>query len=121
MEKWQEQLGSGESGEIEARVRRYDGVYHWFLIRMAPFRDESGKIIRWYGTSTDIENLKQTETKLRDDERELGVHPLGEPDGHRAHGPRERLSACQAGRAGIYSMYQSERAPSRHLRPHLAS
>src|SRR5580658_2628522 len=71
IEKWQEQLGSGESGEIEARVRRYDGVYRWFLIRMAPFRDESGKIIRWYGTSTDIENLKQTETKLRDDEREL--------------------------------------------------
>ena len=71
MEKWQEQLGSGESGEIEARVRRYDGVYRWFLIRMAPFRDESGKLTRWYGTSTDIENLKQTETKLRDDEREL--------------------------------------------------
>jgi formate hydrogenlyase transcriptional activator len=71
MDKWQEQLGSGESGEIEARVRRYDGVYRWFLIRMAPFRDENGKIIRWYGTSTDIENLKQTETKLRDDEREL--------------------------------------------------
>src|SRR5580692_3925814 len=71
MEKWQEQLGSGESGEIEARVRGYDGLYRWFLIRMAPFRDESGKIIRWYGTSTDIENLKQTERKLREDEREL--------------------------------------------------
>jgi formate hydrogenlyase transcriptional activator len=71
MEKWQEQLGSGESGEIEARVRRYDGVYRWFLIRMAPFRDESGRIVRWYGTSTDIETLKQTEKKLREDEREL--------------------------------------------------
>jgi formate hydrogenlyase transcriptional activator len=71
MEKWQEQLGSGESGEVEARVRRYDGAYRWCLIRMAPFRDESGKIVRWYGTSTDIENLKQTERKLRDDEREL--------------------------------------------------
>jgi formate hydrogenlyase transcriptional activator len=71
MEKWQEQLGTGESGEIEARVRRDDGVYHWFLIRMAPFRNESGEIVRWYGTSTDIENLKRTETKLREDEREL--------------------------------------------------
>jgi formate hydrogenlyase transcriptional activator len=71
MEKWQEKLGSGESGEIEARVRRSDGVYRWFLIRVAPFRDESGKITRWYGTSTDIENLKQTERKLREDEREL--------------------------------------------------
>src|SRR5271155_1922487 len=71
MEKWREQLGSGESGEIEARVRRYDGVYRWFLIRMSPFRDESGKIVRWYGASTDIEHLKQTERKLREDEREL--------------------------------------------------
>jgi formate hydrogenlyase transcriptional activator len=71
MEKWQEQLGSGESGEIEARVRRYDGIYRWFLIRMAPFRDESGKIVRWYGASTDIETLKRTEEKLREDEREL--------------------------------------------------
>jgi formate hydrogenlyase transcriptional activator len=70
-EKWQEQLGSGESGETEARVRRYDGVYRWFLIRMAPFRDESGKIVRWYGASTDIETLKRTEEKLREDEREL--------------------------------------------------
>lgn len=71
MEKWQEQLGTGEPGEIEARVRGRDRVYRWFLIRMAPYRDESGKIVRWYGTSTDIENLKQTETKLREDEREL--------------------------------------------------
>ena len=71
MEKWQEQLGSGESGEIEARVRRYDGVYRWFLIRMAPFRDESGKLVRWYGTSTDIEDRKQAENKLREEEREL--------------------------------------------------
>jgi formate hydrogenlyase transcriptional activator len=71
MEKWKEQLSSGEPGEMEARVRRYDGVYRWFLIRMAPFRDETGRIARWYGTSTDIENLKQTERKLREDEREL--------------------------------------------------
>jgi formate hydrogenlyase transcriptional activator len=71
MEKWQEQLGTGESGEIEARVCGRDRVYRWFLIRMAPYRDESGKIVRWYGTSTDIENLKQTEVKLREEEREL--------------------------------------------------
>jgi formate hydrogenlyase transcriptional activator len=71
MEKWQELLVSGEPGEIEARLRRHDGVYRWFLIRVEPFRDESGKLVRWYGTSTDIENLKQAEEKLRQDEREL--------------------------------------------------
>src|SRR5258705_2977423 len=71
MKKWRELLTSGESGEIEARLRRHDGVYRWFLIRVEPFRDETGKLLRWYGTSTDIESLKQTEEKLREEEREL--------------------------------------------------
>src|SRR2546422_9407821 len=71
MEKWRELLASGEPGEIEARLRRHDGVFRWFLIRVEPFRDETGKLIRWYGTSTDIEALKQTQEKLREDEREL--------------------------------------------------
>jgi formate hydrogenlyase transcriptional activator len=71
MEKWRELLASEEAGEIEARLRRHDGVFRWFLIRVEPFRDETGKLIRWYGTSTDIEALKQTQEKLREDEREL--------------------------------------------------
>src|SRR5216684_3999288 len=71
MEKWRELLVSGEAGEIEARLRRHDGVFRCFLIRVEPFRDETGKLIRWYGTSTDIEALKQTQEKLREDEREL--------------------------------------------------
>src|SRR5271155_3102127 len=71
MEKWRELLRSGEPGEIEARMRRHDGVFRWFLIRLEPYRDETGKIAMWYGVSTDIENLKQTEEKLREDEREL--------------------------------------------------
>src|SRR2546427_2754408 len=71
MERWSELLASGEPGEIEARLRRYDGVYRWFLIRVEPFCDETGKLLRWYGTSTDIESLKQTEEKLREEEREL--------------------------------------------------
>jgi formate hydrogenlyase transcriptional activator len=71
MAKWSELRTSEEAGEIEARVRRYDGVYRWFLIRVEPFRDEMGNVVRWYGISTDIEILKQTEEKLREDEREL--------------------------------------------------
>src|SRR5438876_1384246 len=71
MEKWRQLLVSGEPGEIEARLRRHDGVYRWFLIRVEPFRDETGKLIRWYGTSTDIDALKKTEEQLREDEREL--------------------------------------------------
>jgi formate hydrogenlyase transcriptional activator len=71
MHKWQQLLASGEAGDIEARMRRHDGVFRWFLVRFEPFRDETGKITMWYGVSTDIENLKQTEEKLREDEREL--------------------------------------------------
>jgi len=71
MEKQRELLRSGEPGDLEARMRRRDGVFRWFLIRFEPFRDETGKIAMWYGVSTDIENLKQTEEKLREDEREL--------------------------------------------------
>ena len=62
---------SGESREIEHRLRRHDGAYRWFLFRIEPLRDELGNIVRWYATNTDIENLKRTEEKLRQDEREI--------------------------------------------------
>ncbi len=62
--------GNGPA-ESEIRLRRHDGVYRWFLIRVEPLRDETGQIVRWYGTSTDIEALKQTEERLKEDEREL--------------------------------------------------
>src|SRR6201993_3008388 len=71
LQKWQGLLESGEPGEMEARLRRYDGVFRWFLMRVEPLRDDTGKIVRWYGTCTDIETLKQTEAQLREDEREL--------------------------------------------------
>ena len=71
MEKWMKMLTSGEPDEIEARLRRHDGVYRWFLIRAEPFRDESGKIVRWYGTSTDIDDRKRAEEALQSSERNL--------------------------------------------------
>src|SRR5260370_20130768 len=71
MEKWRELLVSGEPGEIEARLRRHDGVYRWFLIRVEPFRAEAGKLVRGDGTSTDIEDRQQAEEKLRQQERTL--------------------------------------------------
>src|ERR1700730_7043119 len=71
LHKWQGLLISGEPGEMEARLRRHDGVFRWFLMGVEPLRDDTGKIVRWYGACTDIETLKQTEAKLREDEREL--------------------------------------------------
>src|ERR1700720_3449257 len=69
--KGQELLASGKPGEIEGRIRRHDGVFRWFLMRVEPLRDETGKIVRWYGTQTDIEALKQLQEKLREEDREL--------------------------------------------------
>jgi formate hydrogenlyase transcriptional activator len=65
METWLGLLSSGESGEEEARLRRFDGEYRWFLFRAVPVRDEQGTIVRWYGTNTDIEQLKCAERELR--------------------------------------------------------
>src|SRR6266481_8861133 len=68
METWLRIVASEESGKDEARVRRFDGEYRWFLFRAVPVRDERGKVIRWYGTNTDIEDRKRTEEKLRQSE-----------------------------------------------------
>ncbi|HEY1962362.1 MAG TPA: PAS domain-containing protein [Rhizomicrobium sp.] len=62
---WGRMLASGEPGELEARLRRFDGVYRWFLFRCDPLRDETGAVVKWYGTNTDIEDLKQAEQELR--------------------------------------------------------
>ncbi len=52
--------------ELEARIKGKDGQYRWFLIRDNPLRDEQGRIIRWYGTRTDIEDRKRAEEALHD-------------------------------------------------------
>ena len=64
-------VASGEPIDGEARLRRFDGEYRWFLFRPSPARDESGKIVAWYGTITDIEDRKRAEEKAREAEREL--------------------------------------------------
>jgi len=65
---WRSILASGEPGEIEARMRRFDGKHRWFLFEANPSRDASGKIVRWYGTYTDIEDRKVVEEALREGE-----------------------------------------------------
>ena len=64
-ETWRGILAAGEPGEAEARLRRFDGEYRWLLFRAVPFRDQTGAIVRWYGTNTDIEDLKRAERELR--------------------------------------------------------
>src|SRR5713226_527723 len=65
MEEWRTALAAGKPFEKEARLRRTDGQYRWFLIRAVPLRDEQGNIVNWYGTSIDIEDLKRAEDRVR--------------------------------------------------------
>jgi PAS domain S-box-containing protein len=58
-------IARGEPWEAEARLRRKDGAYRWFLIRGKPLRNEHGLVIRWYLTRTDIEDRKQAEREVR--------------------------------------------------------
>jgi PAS domain S-box-containing protein len=68
---WQTIMVSGQPGEIEARLRRFDGVYRWFLFRATASLDDNGRIVKWYGTNTDIEERKSAEQALRRSEAYL--------------------------------------------------
>jgi len=65
-EKWRASVTNSEPFEQEVRFRRADGEYRWFLVRAVPQRDQRGKVLKWYGTSTDIEDRKQAEQRFRD-------------------------------------------------------
>ncbi len=71
LEKWRAIRKSGVRGGLEARLRRFDGEYRWFLFEAEPLRDEAGNIVKWYGSSTDIEDRKRTEEQLRRSEAKL--------------------------------------------------
>jgi PAS domain S-box-containing protein len=63
---WQFIMAAGKPGEAEARLRRFDGEFRWFLFRANPMRDESGRIVKWYGTNTDINDRKRAEAEVKE-------------------------------------------------------
>lgn len=62
---WKSLLTAGVTGEYEARLRRHDGLYRWFLFRGVPLYDASGALIKWYGTNTDVEELRYSKHLAR--------------------------------------------------------
>ena len=70
LQKWHAALGSGEPLEAEARVRRADGEYRLLLHRKVPLRSERGAILKWYGSSVDIEEQRRAQERILQDERE---------------------------------------------------
>jgi PAS domain S-box-containing protein len=85
IDNWRACLRSGDVYESLFRLRRFDGEYHWHLSRALPFRDSEGRILRWFGTCTDIEEQKRTEAELRRANEDLNQfaysasHDLQEP------------------------------------------
>ncbi|WP_163362282.1 PAS domain-containing protein, partial [Escherichia coli] len=61
---WRDTLARGAPDEHEARIRRFDGEYRWFLFRCAPLLDDAGRVVRWYGSNIDIEARKRAEKAL---------------------------------------------------------
>ncbi|WP_165419836.1 PAS domain-containing protein [Edaphobacter modestus] len=71
VQKWRESLATGERFEGAARVRRADGEYRWMLHHKLALRARDGEILKWHGSSIDIENRKRTEEQLRRTAQEL--------------------------------------------------
>jgi len=76
--RWRASVASGEPFEEELRFRRADGEYRWFLSRAVPLRDKRGKVVKWYGASTDIEDRKRAEQLQADLAHTNRVSLLGE-------------------------------------------
>jgi PAS domain S-box-containing protein len=94
--RWNQATATGENLEMEYRIRRHDGRYRWFRTLATPLRDDAGRVRKWFGTNTDINDLKQAEGALRQSE--------------------ERLSfALRSGRIGAWSVNLRTRKASRTL------
>jgi PAS domain S-box-containing protein len=78
-------------GGLEARLRRFDGEYRWFLFQAEPLRDQSGRIVKWYGSSTDIEDRKRAEEALRESEQRFRDYAETGSDWFWETGPDHRV------------------------------
>jgi PAS domain S-box-containing protein len=96
-EEWRAAFAAGQPFEREARLRRADGAYRWFLVRAVPLCDEHGKVVRWYGTTTDIEDRKCAEDALLEAQNKLSqvtrVQAMGELAAAIAHEVNQPLTA----------------------------
>jgi PAS domain S-box-containing protein len=92
VDKFLKAVAAGTPYEDEGRIRRTDGQYRWFLVRGTPFRDESGNIVRWYGTCTDIEDRRRAEEALRDSEKRFRDFSEASADWYWETGPDHRFT-----------------------------
>ncbi|MBR1159685.1 sensor histidine kinase [Bradyrhizobium elkanii] len=93
---WNSIMASRQPGEAEARLRRFDGTYRWFLFRASPLRDRTGNVIKWFGINIHIEDRKRAEEELRETQAKLAhmtrVMTIGELTASIAHEISQPLS-----------------------------
>ncbi len=63
--EWSRVIGNGDTFDTSFRIRRFDGVYRWFKTRAVPLRDPAGRILKWFGSHTDIEDFVVSERRLK--------------------------------------------------------
>ncbi len=97
LEKWGRNMAARQAYQDEMRLRRADGEYRWFLVRTVPLFDEKGILVKWYGTSTDIEDRKRAEEALRETQAVLArvtrASVVGELTASIAHEVNQPLGA----------------------------
>ena len=69
LERWRASIETGEPFEMEFPLKGADGVFRWFLTRVNPLRDSHGRIVRWFGTNTDVDGQRRTAEELREANR----------------------------------------------------
>ncbi len=71
VQRWKDSLGSGQPFEMEFPLRGADGMFRWFLTRVQPLHDAEGRVLRWFGTNTDVDQVKKIREALEEETRVL--------------------------------------------------
>ena len=104
-EAWQRATQHGERYSLECRLRRADGVYRWWLVRGVPMLGANGEVLKWFGTCTDIEEIKHAEAALRE------ANDLLE------HRVAERTAALQESEERFHGMFERHHAVKLVIEP----
>ncbi|MEQ1507997.1 MAG: PAS domain-containing protein, partial [Myxococcota bacterium] len=89
---WARAIDTGETLDVEARIRRHDGAFRWFKIRARPTRDEHGRINRWFGSNTDIQDLRDAQEMMRELNHDLESRVLARTEQVRAVAEQLRVA-----------------------------